>query len=245
VSSVTATPSATDESLAPSRELLASVIGPNTTHPTQLWIDGDLTDWQVLRALSKSQTTLLDSLYDNEDSNGCQARYPGSSAAADLNAETQFAYDTTNLYVSFLVQDDGYVANSELANYWQGDAIQLLLKMNTSSAETFQIDLLPGIDRAGDRPAAEIRSLSPPSEVRLAAEISVAAVTTENGYFLEAALPWSTFGTSLPQAGEILAVAPNVSDNDTPSTHLQECLLSAVPNYNQDDPTSWAALAIE
>ena len=245
LSSATAVPSATNEPLAPSRELLASVIGPNTAHPTQLWIDGDLTDWQVLRALSKSQTATLDSAYDNQTSSGCQARYPGSSAVIDLAAQVQFAHDTKHLYVSFLVQDDGYIANSEFAKYGQGDAIQLLFKMPAPSADTFQLDLLPGIDQPGDRPAAAIRSLSPPGEPRLAPEISVAAVTTADGYFLEAALPWTLFGTPPPQTGAILGVAPNVTDNDTPSTQVQECLLSAVPNYKQDDPASWATLEIE
>jgi hypothetical protein len=165
----------------------------------------------------------------------------------------QIAYDTTYLYVSFLVHDDGYVANAEPSKYEQGDAAQLLLKLNLSSqsADTparedeYQIDFLPGIDHVGDRPAATIRNLATPTDIHPYSEGSVAASVIDGGYFLEASLPWSTFGAIPPQVGQKLGVVANVSDNDTPATQLQECVLSSLTNYNQGMPQSWAALVLE
>jgi hypothetical protein len=232
--------------------MTATVIGPATSHPTQLWIDGDPTDWQVLRALSKSQTTKLAAQFDQAGTDGCQARFPNATAAVDLGAEVQLAYDTTYLYVSFLVQDDGFVANAEPSKYNQGDAAQLFLKLNVSNEATpvpagedeFQIDFLPGVKQAGDKPAATMRNLAQPALIRPAAEVKVAASPLDDGYFVEASVPWSSLGAT-PQAGQRLGVVANVSDNDTPATQQRQCLLSSDAHHTGESPQSWALLVLE
>lgn len=243
----------TSIALDPNLTMTATVIGPNTSHPTQVWIDGDLTDWQVLRALSKSKTTTLEAQFDQEGTAGCQARFPQSTAAVDFGAEVQLAYDTTNLYVSFLVHDDGFVTNSDPAKYDQGDGAQLLLKLNVDSATTpapgredeYQIDFLPGIAQPGDKPAATLRNLAHPAIIRPAGDIKVSASPTADGYFLEASLPWSIFATTPLQAGQKLGVVTTVSDNDTPATQQRQCLLSSNSNDNGELPQSWALLVLE
>ncbi len=72
----------------------------------------------------------------------------------------------------------------------------------------------------------------------------MAAVAFDAGYFLEAAIPWDVLGLK-PVAGLRLGVAVSVSDNDTPGTNVQECMISAAPKREWANPTTWGTLTLE
>ena len=63
------------------------------------------------------------------------------------------------------------------------------------------------------------------------------------GYFLEAALPWTSLGLP-PLPGARLGLAASVSDNDTPGTDVQECMISTAPQRDWQDPTTWGTLLL-
>jgi hypothetical protein len=127
-----------------------------------------------------------------------------------------------------------------------GDSPQLSLDMDLQgdyseavrNQDDWQIDFLP--DAAAPQVALwQLGSLSS----RLFEEARVAVSLTPGGYLLEAALPWTSLGTS-PQPGERLGVAANVNDNDTPGTNGQECIISSAPERQWDDPTTWGTLLL-
>jgi hypothetical protein len=244
---------ATDAVIDPNLSLTATIIGPETSHPTQIWIDGDPTDWQVLRAFSKSQTTTLDAMSDAPDSAGCQVRFAGTRSTEDLGAALQFAYDTTHLYVSFLVKDDGYVASGDADRFDQGDALAVFLKLNLTADSTvvpagedeFQINFLPGAPKVGDKPTISVQKIGESAEPLAGSGASVAATPLDDGYFVEASLPWSSLGVTTPQTGEQLGVVASVGDNDTPASPQQECYLSSVATYKGGVPESWNVLVLE
>ena len=73
--------------------------------------------------------------------------------------------------------------------------------------------------------------------------IEVAARQTEQGYNLEAAIPWPDIGLT-PSPGLVVGVALNVNDNDTPGTAVQELMKSHIATRAFRDPTSWGTLTL-
>jgi hypothetical protein len=63
------------------------------------------------------------------------------------------------------------------------------------------------------------------------------------GYFLEAAVPWQALGVA-PAPGLALGLVAAVSDNDTPQTNVQECMIATSPKRNWRDPTTWGTLIL-
>jgi hypothetical protein len=73
--------------------------------------------------------------------------------------------------------------------------------------------------------------------------ISVAALQVENGYQLEAAIPWQAIGLR-PAPGLVVGLALNVNDNDTAGTAVQEVMKSHVATRAFRDPSSWGRLTL-
>ncbi len=215
-------------------------------------IDGSPEDWWALQEISERDWVAFDTVvFDN----GCAKRAPLALTRfqPDLLGRVFFAYDDTYLYVAFEVEDDKYVSYSGSdQRYFLGDAPQLLLDTDLLgdfydtglSADDLQVDLFPGefdrddvyISRAGLWRLDTLRS-------RLFREARVAAVSTETGYFVEAALPWKYLGV-VPEPGTRLGIAVSVSDNDTPKTDVQECMISTAPKRDWRNPTTWGTLVL-
>ena len=229
--------------IAPNVELLSA--------QARILIDGNREDWRTLQDEQGIVPTQMVNVYTNPNAPGCEARYPGAPAATDLAGSVLFAYDSTYLYVSFEIDDDGYVSNPDPTYYWKGDAPQLLLDIDMAqdfydrktSVDEFQVDLSPGQHQIGPQPSANQFTVNY-NRARLFAEAKVAASATSTGYFLEAALPWSDLNNFQPSSGLTLGVAPGVSDNDTPDALRQECMFSAAPNRAWGNPTTWATLLL-
>lgn len=228
--------------------LAATLLGP-AGYDTRIEIDGNLQDWAVLNRLAGGEwTELAATVYDD----GCASLYPNAPAgAADLAGRVRFAYDRTFLYVAFLADDEGYVPYSgDDQRFFRGDAPQLLLDTDLAgdfedgqvNADDLQVDLLPGQRAPGYLPRAGLWQLESLT-ARDFGEARVAAGQTNSGYFVEAALPWKVLGIA-PQPGLRLGLIASLSDNDTPGTNVQECMISTAPDRNWQDPTTWGMLVL-
>ncbi|HEX9925619.1 MAG TPA: sugar-binding protein, partial [Anaerolineae bacterium] len=175
-------------------------------------------------------------------------RFPGASTAAtDLGGQVHFAYDETNLYVAFQVDDDGYVKYSgDDETYFLGDSPQLSLDMDllgdfndgNRSADDWQVDFLPDLE-ASRVALWQLGTLTS----RSFDEARLAVAPTAAGYLLEAALPWASFSIT-PQPGDRLGLAANINDNDTPGANAQECIISTAPEREWNVPTTWGTLLL-
>lgn len=227
---------------------VAMLLGP-AGYDTRVEIDGNPQDWAVLNRLDRGDWIELTTIvYDD----GCARLYPNAPAGAtDLAGRVRFAYDRDFLYVAFLADDEGYVPYSGADHrFFRGDSPQLLLdtdlagdfENNRVNAGDLQVDLLPGQRAPGYLPRAAIWQLESLT-ARDFSEALVAAEQTNSGYFLEAALPWNVLGID-PRPGFRLGFAASLSDNDTPGTDMQECMISTAPGRNWQDPTTWGTLVL-
>lgn len=224
---------------------------PYTPSPAGVKIDGEADDWVAVNRQSRSQWIAFDTIvYDQQ----CSKRYPYTTTTeTDLAARVIFTHDDAYLYVAFVVEDDGFVGyTGQDLRFFLSDAPQLLLDLdldgdaNTArvNGDDKQIDFRVGVEKPGDSPVMAFWDLGPGRALARLLDAPVAAMVTENGYFLEAAIPWEVLGIE-PSAGLRLGVAASVSDNDTPGTNIQECMISAAPARDWEDPTTWGVLTLE
>lgn len=220
----------------------APFMGANSSFGT-IEIDGDPADWDALAASGQNWTTFSTITHDE----GCSTRFPGANNLTDLSAQMQLAFNQEFLYVAFVVNDDGLVPYSGSdERLFLGDSPQLLLDLDLNSdfddaqlsADDVQIDFLP--DPAAPRAAFwQLSSLTS----RPLDNASVAVTLTDTGYFLEAALPWQSLGF-VPSQGDKIGVVVSVSDNDTPDSNVQQCIISTSPNRDWQRPTTWGTVLL-
>jgi hypothetical protein len=176
-----------------------------------------------------------------------------SPEAVDLAGHVRFAWDENYLYVAFVVVDEIIVPYSGTdQRYFLGDAPQLLLdvdlpgdfRQSTLSADDLQIDLYANLLEA-QGPTTGRAALWQLDILRARdfKEAQVAAAPATIGSFLEAALPWKSLGFT-PQPGASLGLAASVSDNDTPRSNTQECMISTAPQRDWQNPTTWGTLIL-
>ena len=140
---------------------------------------------------------------------------------------------------------------------FQGDAPQIILDTDlagdfdstTANQDDIQVDLHPG-NRDGFAlysPFAAYWNIGTflQSGVQeasaIAKEVFIASVPTLDGYLIEAAIPWPVIGVK-GKPGDVFGIAASVSDNDTPETNVQECMISSAPKRDFRNPTSWGTL---
>jgi len=253
--------------VAPSAQPTATPTVPSYTAPTptatpvqeaaipgffaRMDIDGNGDDWQIALRQNGAPWVSIDRIVFDPQ---CSKRFPYAPRdATDLQTRASFAYDEAYLYVAFLVEDEGFVGYTGGGqSFFLSDAPQLLLDLaldgdravTTNNEDDKQIDFRVGIKEPGDNPAIAFWDLGPGRAQSRLLDAPVTAVATETGYFLEAAIPWDALGVQ-PSAGLRLGLAASVSDNDTPGTNVQECMISAAPNRDWQNPTTWGVLTLQ
>ncbi|MBP7961077.1 MAG: SH3 domain-containing protein [Caldilineaceae bacterium] len=213
-------------------------------------MDGSPIEWQSLQSeFGVSPVAISAAVYDN----GCAVQTPSLStrASIDLAGQALLAYDYAALYVAFFVRDDLYVPYAgKDERFFLGDSPQLLLDLDlggdftdgANSVDDVQIEFHPGtFGEGGDGfdARAALWHLNPESSQPL--DAAVASSQSALGYFVEAAIPWSSLGLTAPPPWG-MGAAVNISDNDTPTTARQECMISSSPNYALKSPTTWGTL---
>lgn len=228
---VTSTATATKSLAGPGARPNYSVVASYFDSPPT--IDGNLGEWPV-------EIYSVDHVvYGGGD-------YAGS---ADLSANARIGWDEEYLYVGVRVKDDHYVQNASGENIFKGDSVEILLDrqvsvdfyLNSLSADDYQLGLAPGSPLPGDDPEAYLWFPSTLSGSRSDVELGVTSL--EDGYRLEAAIPWDVFDVS-PETGDHYGFAVSVSDNDDEDENVQQSMVSNDPARNLADPTTWGDLTL-
>ena len=149
--------------------------------------------------------------------------------------------------------DDVFVQTQRGEALFRGDSLELLVDAELPadfasgqlSRDDFQWGFSPGT-AAGEAPEAFRWFPAGSGGSPVGGDgVAVAARRTEAGYDLEAAIPWLAFGYLAPppacwRLGFVLAA----SDNDTPDTAEQQCLVASVPGRRLTDPTTWGTVEL-
>jgi hypothetical protein len=150
----------------------------------------------------------------------------------DLSGIFFVTWDTDHLYVGVEVTDDQCVQNESGRMMYKGDDVEI--QFDAELEADFALDELSDDDNQIGLSAGNFHDRSPEAYVWLPSErsgtmIEMAARQTTNGYVLEAAIPWWVLGVQ-PQPERAYGFALSLSDNDTPGTSEQECMVSTSPN---------------
>lgn len=176
-------------------------------------LDGRLKDWAGVPGAQ-----ILDRV-EHVTWGGAQWKSP-----SDLRAKVALAWRPDLLYLSAEVTDDQLRQDQHGAEIWKGDCVQLLLDTRPGQDFTrtafgegqFQIALCPGnFEHRGDPLAdcpPQIHGFKPEGIALTGA--MVAALPTEHGYTLEAAIPWKALGVPSPANGLPLHFEIAVFDAD-------------------------------
>lgn len=217
-------------------------------------IDGFPREWEFLQEVADLRWTDINTVVHDQ---GCENRFSDEPEALrpDLASQVALAYDQNYLFVAFRVDDDGYVNYSypdRDQRYFLGDAPQLLLDLDLPgdyvvsgvNVDDIQVDFTAAPGGVGDHFEARVALWRLDTLESREFDQALAAVWfTETGYVLEAALPWKSLAFT-PEPGARLGIAASVSDNDTPETIAQECMISTAPGRDWRDPTTWGTLVL-
>ncbi len=171
------------------------------------------------------------------------------TGSADLSGKLMVGWDNDKLYIAIKVSDDTYVQNAHGAQLYKGDSIDILLDTNVPSdyylaalsSDDFQLGISPGSPQPGNNMEAYL--WYPKARAASISDVKIEAYLLDDGYRLEAAIPWSTFGVT-PFAGQHFGFAFSLSDDDQPGTTVQQTLVSNIPNRQLTNPTTWGDLTL-
>jgi hypothetical protein len=201
-----------------------------TTPPT---IDGNVAEWTTPSYLIDRCTF------------GC-----GSwSGIDDAYAIYYLGWDAEALYVAVKTSDDRHVQSSTGSRLYRGDSVEIQFDANLAadfrqtslSGDDFQIGFSPG-DFASRTP--EVYRWHPTGIAGPSSQMLVRAQETDDGYMLEARVPWSQLGVS-PATGVMYGFAISISDNDAAGTAQQQSLVSNAPARELFDPTTWGTMILQ
>ncbi|MCP5095950.1 MAG: hypothetical protein GY943_10390, partial [Chloroflexi bacterium] len=227
-----ADPTATSPPIAPITTADVTAVRLNTP-PT---VDGNLSDWSNAAPVSIPFRT-----YQHESWDGSE----------DVTAVWQLGWDDNNLYIGVTIIDDVLAQNQSGNQLFRGDSASL--QIDTSNADDgqtnvntddYQLDFSPG--NFDTLPPAVFRFRGTDANQMLDAlghSIQIQATQTADGYILEGAISWLDLDTR-PQAGQVMGVALNVTDNDQVGTAVQETFYSHVSTRTFRDPTTWGTLTL-
>ena len=167
----------------------------------------------------------------------------------DLSGRAMIGWDDSNLYLGVRVIDDKYVQNAKGSELFKGDSLDILLDtdvptdyyLGALNGDDFQLGISPGSPNPNDHPEAYL--WFPKSSEGTRGEVVVAARAREDGYVVEAAIPWSVFSVS-PAHEQHFGFALSISDNDNKDQNVQQSMVSYVSIRTLSDPTTWGDLTL-
>lgn len=225
------TPVPTPSFAGPGMRQKFSVAGIYFSKPPTL--DGSLSEWGLDRYLVDSVVYGADLRHDPND----------------LSGNMMIAWDNDYLYIGMRVKDDYYVQNATGINLFKGDSIEVLLDTNVSGdyyldqldGDDFQLGISPGSPKPGKNPEAYL--WYPTNLEGSKSNVKVGAQSTDDGYRIEMAIPWSVFKVT-PKTGSHYGFAVSISDNDKSGENVQQSMVSNVPTRRLTDPTTWGDLTL-
>lgn len=181
--------------------------------------------------------------------NGLVAGAAEHRGPGDLSANFQVAWNPTGLLLAVRVNDERYRAGPEGSDMWQGDGIEI--QFDRLLAEDFNTTLADDDDYqiglAFDENLTSLRGYSwLPFAREGVLQIPGSVIRTDNGYQVEALLPWYIFELDGSTVSTERAYGFNISvnDNDADAT-MQQTVLSASPaRATHDNPVEWGTLRL-
>lgn len=169
--------------------------------------------------------------------------------AEDLSSRFAVAWDYNYLYLAARVTDEDYVQNARGEDLFLGDSLEILFDSNLAQdfelqrlgPDNYQLGISPGNPEPGENPEAYL--WYPRDIAGRRPEVRIGAQRTSVGWDVEAAVPWSVFGTA-PQADMTYGFVFSVSDNDRTGQVEQQTMVSNVSTRRLTDPTSWGNLTL-
>ena len=143
------------------------------------------------------------------------------SNPADLSGSAKFLWDNTYLYVFATIMDDSKQNDSQ--NSYEDDAVEIYIDINNDKASSYGANDVQYTFGWND--GTTVGSL--PSG-RLTTGITYSAVSTADGYIVEARIPWSTVQGS-PAVNQMIGIDFMINDDDNGS--------------GRDGKLSWSATA--
>lgn len=183
-------------------------------------MDGDVSEWYRIKGIEIKGE---DVVYGRE-------KWKGEK---DLGGIIWIGWRRENLYVAVEVEDDRFVQNMSGKDLWKGDHIEIYIDTKWMPQARgrfgegqFVIGISPGNLLSSVDPLFDI----PPESYiflpkHLKGDIRVFARRTENGYSLEASIPFKLLGI-VPREGMIMGIDICISDTDNPD--IQEKMTSLV-----------------
>lgn len=211
-----------------------SVIAPRVTTP--FVIDGDLEGWVNIPSTVSAYTVYNQTWWDGSN---------------DLDAFWRLSWDSVNLYIGVVVVDDIHVQTQQALTAYRGDSLELQIDTDISgdtgtliNTDDFQLVLSPGDFGAIEPTAFRFRGTN---ENRMEGapghSIIVSSAKTDNGYVLEAAVPWDDLDLR-PLDDLVIGLSLNANDNDLVGAAVQEMMKSQVDTRTFNDPASWGTLVL-
>lgn len=169
---------------------------------------------------------------------------------ADYGVSGRLAWDAVYLYLAWEVADDIHV--QELGSYemFKGDDVELWIDAdlpgdfddNSLSADDYQFGFSAGRS-IGFGPEGVV--WYPQRRPEWNAQLVVASQPlAEQGYTLEAAIPWAILDTT-PLAGMVFGFALNASDNDVPGAAAQQTILMHTPGMVFGQPATFSNMRLQ
>lgn len=158
----------------------------------------------------------------------------------DLSGQVLLGWDPQFLYVAARVRDSMVSQPFSGESMWKGDHIILVLdvprqEVSPEKGRIFQIGLSPG-SLTPDGTTPEVFAWAPETGPVEGARIGVQR--TEDGYQIEAGIPWASLGVKDVDRGMRIGYDISISDNDQVGEPSQEKLTSLVPgNWELRNPT--------
>lgn len=170
--------------------------------------------------------------------------------ASDLSGRLFLGWDANHLYIGAMVVDETVAQPYFGRDIYKGDHVEVFLDVprrdeaSRSGKKLYQIGLSPGNFAPGEANVApEIVTWSP--KLGIVPGAKIAARRTEDGYWIEAALPWPSLGIEKPDEGLRLGVDVTLSDADMVLDSGQETMCSLLTaQWDLRDPNRMLEAAL-
>lgn len=174
----------------------------------------------------------IDAIWNNSSvlpANASKAIVGTVSSASDLSGSAKYLWDNTYVYVLATVTDD--IKTNDSPNSYDDDAVEFYFDINNDKAATYGANDVQYSFGWND---GSVVGALPTG--RSTTGITYSAVSTTNGYVVEARIPWSTLqGT--PVAGQKIGIEFMINDDDNGGTRDKKLAWNAATDNAWQDPS--------
>jgi hypothetical protein len=172
------------------------------TPPT---LDGDLSDWEnaVWYTIDQKTSYMEEGSWDGD---------------ADLSAQFAVCYDFDNMYIAVKVVDDEIYNAGAGGSLWTGDSVEVWLDWERTHAlagyNYYQVALAPSSSKYDENFEflPDYYIFRNPTPAKLQDKMSMKSVLTENGYIIEAILPFDAMTAA--EANKLVGFNVSIVDLD-------------------------------